>query len=101
MRQWLRRHLFLTIGISSVLPFLVLIFSDLPAESTIHRVLVLLWQVLGIGPHVVANLLARLAPELPGLIDALLVILRGLLPCVAADALLARLRARRARRAVP
>ena len=93
----LRAHPFLLIGTSSFLFLLPLLVLDLQPESVIFGILAMLWQLLGIGPHTVANWLARLAPEIPGWLDVSLIVILGLLPYAAADAVLRRLRAHWAR----
>jgi hypothetical protein len=97
MRQWSRAHPFLLIGLGSFLPFLFLLLVDPSSEPLLFRCLVALWRTLGFGPHGVANLLARVAPEMSEALDTVLVVVLGLVPYAAADALLARLRARRSR----
>lgn len=97
MRQWLRTHPFLLLGVGSLFLFLLLLAVDLPSGSLRLRMLVALWQVAGIGPHAASNLLARYAPGLPGAVDAALVVILGLLPYLGADAVLARARSRRRR----
>lgn len=94
VRQWSRAHPFLLVGLGSFLPLLLLSSGALRPESLASRVLVALWHTLGFGPHMAANLLARLAPEIHEGLDTILVIVLGLLPYLAADTLLAKLRAR-------
>lgn len=91
MSYWLRRSPFLALGLSSFI-FLLILGLELPIDSGFLRGIAVIWRFLGFGPHLTANLLARWAPDLPGWLDALLVVLLGLLPYLAADALLARRR---------
>lgn len=93
--QWLRTHTFLLAGIVSSFLLAPLLVLDLQPESSLFRVLVVLWQSLGVGPHTAANLLARHAPNIPEWLDATLIVVLGLLPYAAADAILRRLRSRR------
>jgi hypothetical protein len=93
----LRSHPFLLLGVSSFLFLLLLLMLDLAPESPLFRALAACWQVLGIGPRAVANLLARVAPDIPGWLDVTLVIVGGLAPYAAADALLGQFRTRRSR----
>jgi hypothetical protein len=87
----LRHFPFLLAGSASFAAFAVLLLADLPADSLASRAMVAVWQTLGAGPHQVANLLARQWPDLPGWLDALLILVLGLLPYLAADLLLAAL----------
>jgi hypothetical protein len=93
----LRAHPFLLVGIGSFLFFVPLLVLDLRPESSLLRGLALLWQSLGVGPHTAANLLSRHAPDIPGWLDGILVVVLGLLPYAAADAILRHLRNRRTR----
>jgi hypothetical protein len=95
--KWLRTHPFLLLGIGSFLLFVPLLVLDLDPESLLFRGLAVLWRFLGVGPHTAANLLARHAPGIPGWLDATLVVVLGLFPYAAADAVLGQLRRRRPR----
>jgi hypothetical protein len=96
VRLRLRDHPFLTLGAASFLLLLALMVAEPPEPAA--RALGLLWRTLGSGPHLAANLLARHAPALPDWLDAALVVVLGLLPYAAADALLRRWRAARSGR---
>jgi hypothetical protein len=89
--QWLRRHPFLLVGIGSFFFFAPLLVLDLQPESSLFQGLVVLWQSLGVGPYTASNMLAHHAPDIPGWLDATLVVVLGLLPYAAADAILQRL----------
>jgi hypothetical protein len=93
--QWLRTHPFLLAGIGSFAFFVPLLVLDLQPESSLLHGLVALWQSLGIGPYTASNLLARHAPDIPAWLDATLIVVLGLLPYAAADAILGRLWSRR------
>jgi hypothetical protein len=95
--QWLRTHPFLLVGIGSFFFFAPLLVLDLQPESSVLRGLVVLWQSLGVGPYTASNLLARHAPNIPAWLDAALIVVLGLLPYAAADAILGHLRSRRMR----
>jgi hypothetical protein len=97
IRQWLRTHPFLLVGIGSFFVFAPLLVLDRQPESSLFHWLVVLWQSLGAGPHTASNLLARHAPDIPAWLDATLVVVLGLLPYAAADAILRHLRSRRTR----
>jgi hypothetical protein len=99
--QWLRAQPFLLVGIGSFLFFVPLLVLDLRPESSLFRGLAMLWRSLGVGPHTAANLLARHAPDIPGWLDVLLIVVLGLLPYAAADSILRRLRSRPARTQAP
>lgn len=90
MPHWLRRHPFLSLGLGSFV-FLAALLG-LPTDSRLFPSIGVMWRLLGFGPHLSANLLARWAPGLPGWLDGPLVVLLGLLPYLGADALLARMR---------
>jgi hypothetical protein len=99
--QWLRTHPFLLVGIGSFFFFAPLLLLDLQPESSLFHGLVVLWQSLGVGPYTASNLLARHAPDIPAWLDAALIVVLGLLPYAAADAILKHLRSRRTRIRVP
>jgi hypothetical protein len=99
--QWLRTHPFLLVGIGSFFFLVPLLLLDLQPESSLFHGLVLLWQTLGAGPHTASNLLARHAPSIPAWLDATLIVVMGLLPYAAADAILRKLRSRRMHIQVP
>jgi hypothetical protein len=87
----LRSFPFLLVGAGSFLLFGLLLLVELPADSPLFRVLALVWQTLGAGPHLVANLLARHLPDIPGWLDVTLIVGLGLAPYLAVDLLLAAL----------
>jgi hypothetical protein len=93
--QWLRTHPFLLAGIGSFFFFASLLVLDLQPGSSVFRGLAVLWQSLGVGPHTASNLLARHAPNIPAWLDATLIVVLGLLPYAAADAILRHVRRRR------
>jgi hypothetical protein len=95
--QRLRTHPFLFMGIGSFFFFVPLLVLDLQPGSSLFRVLAMLWQSLGVGPHTASNLLARHAPNIPAWLDTILIVLLGLLPYAAADAAVRHLRSRRTR----
>jgi hypothetical protein len=99
--QWLRTHPFLLAGIGSFIFFALLLVLDFQPESSLFRGLAVLWQSLGLGPHTASNLLARHAPNIPAWLDATLIVVLGLLPYAAADAILRHLRSRRRRIRAP
>jgi hypothetical protein len=99
--RWLRTHPFLLVGIGSFFFFAPLLVLDLPPESSLFHGLAVLWQSLGVGPHTASNLLARHAPTMPAWLDATLIVVLGLLPYAAADAILRHLRSRRAHPQAP
>jgi hypothetical protein len=99
--RWLRTHPFLLVGIGSFFFFVPLLVLELQPESSLFHGLVVLWQALGVGPHTAANLLARHAPNIPAWLDATLIVVLGLLPYAAADAILRRLRSRRTHTQAP
>jgi hypothetical protein len=121
--HWFRRHPFLSLGLSSFV-LLAMLTLELPADAQFQRGLATslregiragtkpadaqfqrglatVWRVAGFGPHRAANFLARRAPELPEWLDTGLVVLLGLLPYLAADALLAYVRRGRSSAAPP
>jgi drug/metabolite transporter (DMT)-like permease len=83
---------FLALAIIAAIAFAVLFFLQPAPESSLFRLLTTIWQTLGIGFHLAANLVARLIPDLPELLDVALVALVGLLPYLLADAIWRRLR---------
>jgi hypothetical protein len=95
--QWLRNHPFLFVGIGSFFFFVPLLIFDLEPESFLFRGLAMLWQTLGVGPHTASNLLARHAPNIPAWLDITLIVVLGLFPYAAADAILRHLRSQRTR----
>jgi hypothetical protein len=95
--RWLRIHPFLLAGIGSFFFLAPVLVLDLQPDSTLFHGLVVLWQFVGVGPHTASNLLSRHAPDIPGWLDATLIVVLGLLPYAAADALLRNLRSRRTR----
>jgi hypothetical protein len=97
MMQWVRTHPFLVVGVGSFFLFAPLLVLDLQPESPLFHGLVVLWQSLGVGPYTASNLLARHAPNIPAWLDATLIVVLGLLPYAAADAILRHLRRRRPR----
>lgn len=94
---WVKRNPALTAGLLSLPCFAALAATELPPESPHFRLLIGAWRVLGAGPHAAANLLARVAPALPGWLDVLLVVLLGAIPYLLADFALRRLLARKPR----
>jgi hypothetical protein len=99
--HWLRTHPFLFAGIGSFFFFAPLLVLDLQPESFLFHGLVVLWHSLGVGPYTASNLLARHAPNIPAWLDATLIVVLGLLPYAAADAILKHLRSRRTRTRAP
>lgn len=87
-------HLFLTVGLFSLLAFGVFIIADMPPDRLPGSIILAIWRVGGFALHATANLLERIAPGLPGWLDSLLVIILGLLPYATADWLLRLMRRR-------
>jgi hypothetical protein len=99
--QWLRNHPLLLVGIGSFFFFVPLLVLDVQPESSLFHGLAMLWRSLGVGPHTASNLLARHAPSIPAWLDITLIVVLGLLPYAAADAILRHLRSRSRRSRVP
>jgi hypothetical protein len=99
--HWVRTHPFLLVGVGSFFFFAPLLVLDLQPESSVFHGLVVLWQSLGVGPYTASNLLARHAPNIPAWLDATLIVVLGLLPYAAADAILRHLRNRRTHTQAP
>lgn len=99
MQHWFRSRPFLSLGLSSFGLLGLLLALEWPSNSGLFRGIATLWHLIGFGPHLVANLLARWVPGLPRWFDAVLVVLLGMLPYLAADILLAHARRIRAGRA--
>jgi hypothetical protein len=95
--HWLRTNPFLLVGIGSFFFFAPLLILDLQPESSLFHGLVVLWQSIGVGPHTASNLLARYAPNIPQWFDVSLIVVFGLLPYAAADAILRHVWNRRTR----
>jgi hypothetical protein len=93
--RWLRAHPFLLVGVGSFFFFAPVLVLDLDPGSSLFHGLVVLWQSLGVGPYTASNLLARHAPDIPAWLDATLIVVLGLLPYAAADAVLRNVRSRR------
>ncbi len=83
---------FLSLAIIAAIAFALLVLLEPAPDSSLFSLLTTIWQTLGIGFYLAANLLARLIPDLPQLLDVALVVLIGLLPYLLADAIWRRLR---------
>jgi uncharacterized protein (DUF2336 family) len=92
MRRLLAQHPFSAAGLTGLAAFAVLIAANLDLDTLAGAAVLALFRTLGASFHLAANLLAQHLPNLPGWLDAALVVLLGALPYPLADAAWRRLR---------
>jgi len=82
LRRWIIDHPFLCLALLAGL-----VFGAMHAGLIGGAAVTTAWQLLGVGFHATANALARWLPDIPGWLGIAMVIVFGLIPYLALDAL--------------